>query len=538
MATFPTPSTNPIRGWIAISFVGLLTVSATAQTADAAQKFPYAAVVRVEGAYVRSGPGKSYYPTERLARGVKVTIHRHDPGGWFMVAPPTGSFSWIRAEYVRQTGPKKGQVTADNVVVRVGSSFGDETRNVEQVRLSKGDVVDIIEKKTVESEQGPLALFKIQPPKGEYRWIAGQDVSAANEIVRNEQDRNPFMTPSNARREPTQPTGPTNPNPQPERVANSPDRLMPRDANAGPAPVGEPFQTETLDSPEDGIRRNGPDLQEKLAQKAELQRLDDEFRNMVDRPTKDWQFDQLTESYRQLKKHAVMPAIASQIELRFEALERYEEIKSEYDNLMKLTSETRKRDAELLSLQKKNGGEKPLSETLPTLEMKPEAPAESSESRDPFAQPPSNPAPPSPASSQGTPKDKTPDAQGWMPSGSADEKADRPTPPPSPQPSRPVPNPAPGPNPNPVPNPGPTDAPQFDGAGIVQRTPAVLQNFPRHVLITPKGRVLAYLQATPGMNLDRFVGHAYGLHGKRFYRDDLRTDLIIVEKLTPVRLAP
>ncbi len=497
-------------------FVGLLFVPMMERTLRAEQKFPYVAIVRVDGAYVRSGPGKSYYPTERLARGTKVTIHRHDPGGWFMTAPPPGSFSWIRAEYVRQTGPKTGQVTADNIVVRVGSSFGDETRNVEQVRLSKGDAVNILERKTVKSEQGSLELFKIQPPKGEYRWIAGQDVSAANEIVRNQQDSNPFMTPSNAKREPTEPGS------QPDRVASSPDRLMPRDTNAGPASVGEPFATETLDSPDGGIRRNGPDLQEKLAQKAELQRLDDEFRNMVDRPTKDWQFDQLAESYRLLQEHAVLPAIASQIELRFEALKRYEEIKSEYDNLMKLTSETRKRDAELLSLQNKSEPAPPLSEAIPTLEMKPESPTNANGSRDPFAQPPSDPAPP-----QAKPTTK-PDLQGWIPSGSADEKADRPTPPPSPPSSRPVPGPAPNPN----------DAPQFDGAGIIQRTPPVLQNFPRHVLITPKGRVLAYLQAAPGTNLDQYVGHAYGLNGKRFYRDDLRADLLIVEKLTPVRLAP
>ncbi len=518
MAIFPIRSSNTSRGWFAICLAGLLAVSMLERTVSAEQKFPYAAVVRVEGAYVRSGPGKSYYPTERLARGAKVTVHRHDPGGWFMMAPPPGSFSWIRAEHVRQTGPKAGQVIADNVVVRVGSSFGDETRNVEQVRLSKGDVVAIIEKKTVESEQGPLALFKIQPPKGEYRWIAGQDVSAANEIVRNQQDRNPFMTPSNARREPV-----PNPVPEPERVATSPDRLMPRDANAGPSPVGEPFQTETLDSPEDGIRRNGPDLEEKLAQKAELQRLDDEFRNMVNRPTREWQFDQLSESYRQLKQHAVLPAIGSQIELRFEALERYEEIKSEYDNLMKLTSETRKRDAALLSLQNKMGTEKPVSNTTPTLEVKPDSPTDAAETRDPLAEPPTNPTPP-----QVTPKPKTPDSQGWIPSGTADEKADRPAPPPSPPSSRPV----------PPPNPNPEDAPQFDGAGIIQRTPPVLQNFPRHVLITPKGRVLAYLQAAPGVNLDRYVGHAYGLNGKRFYRDDLRADLLIVQELTPVRLAP
>ena len=62
--------------------------------------FPYQAVITENETYVRSGPGSRYYPTARLSEGVNVTVHRHDPGGWYMIAPPAGSFSWIRAEYI------------------------------------------------------------------------------------------------------------------------------------------------------------------------------------------------------------------------------------------------------------------------------------------------------------------------------------------------------------------------------------------------------------------------------------------------------
>jgi hypothetical protein len=72
----------------------------------------------------------------------------------------------------------------------------------------------------------------------------------------------------------------------------------------------------------------------------------------------------------------------------------------------------------------------------------------------------------------------------------------------------------------------------------VQKAAAAGTGAPAYVLITPQGRVLAYLQPTNGLNLDAYVGKSMGIYGQRSYRADLRTDLIIVRSLTPVRLAP
>ena len=83
----------------------------------------------------------------------------------------------------------------------------------------------------------------------------------------------------------------------------------------------------------------------------------------------------------------------------------------------------------------------------------------------------------------------------------------------------------------------PPGSPPLDGAGIVQRAATASPNGPRHVLLAPNGRILAYLQADRGVNLDAFVGRSMGIIGARRLQPDLQTDLIIVRGMVPVRLA-
>ncbi|NOY30604.1 MAG: hypothetical protein GXP28_10690 [Planctomycetes bacterium] len=44
-------------------------------------QFPYVAYVIEAEAYVRSGPGQKYYPTQQLAQGFAVEVYRHDGEG-------------------------------------------------------------------------------------------------------------------------------------------------------------------------------------------------------------------------------------------------------------------------------------------------------------------------------------------------------------------------------------------------------------------------------------------------------------------------
>src|SRR5215469_4050399 len=115
-----------------------------------AEQFPYTAYVNAHDVYIRSGPGEKYYPVAKLDRGLQVEVYRHDPGGWYAIRPPTECFSWVAAEFVEPRQGNIGVVTGDRVVARVGSSFSD-TRDVIQVRLDRGEEVEILEAQEVES---------------------------------------------------------------------------------------------------------------------------------------------------------------------------------------------------------------------------------------------------------------------------------------------------------------------------------------------------------------------------------------------------
>jgi hypothetical protein len=140
-----------------------------------AQKFPYPAYVNAPDVYVRSGPGENYYPVGKLDHGERVEIYRHDPGGWYAIRPPAGSFSWVSAEFVEPRQGNIGVVTGDHVVARVGSSFS-ETRDVIQVRLDRGEEVEILEAHEFNSGPAAQTWYKVAPPAGEFRWISGRYV--------------------------------------------------------------------------------------------------------------------------------------------------------------------------------------------------------------------------------------------------------------------------------------------------------------------------------------------------------------------------
>jgi hypothetical protein len=143
--------------------------------AQAAEQFPYTAYANSDDVYVRSGPGKNYYPTEKLAKGDAVEIYRHDPGGWYAIRPPEGSFSWVPAEAIKPTGNGLGVVLKDRTSCFVGTSFSS-ARDVHQVRLEKGEEVEILDIKQIGEGDNVQSWCQISPPAGEFRWVFGKYV--------------------------------------------------------------------------------------------------------------------------------------------------------------------------------------------------------------------------------------------------------------------------------------------------------------------------------------------------------------------------
>jgi Bacterial SH3 domain len=423
------------------------------------RQFPYEAAITQDETYVRSGPGTRYYPTSRLARGTKVTVHRHDPGGWYMIAPPSDSFSWIRSDYVSQQANGTGTVTENQVVVRVGTTFGD-TRDVEQKRLSRGDRVQILGEKVFQVDGSSIAMYKIAPPRGEYRWVPGQFVASQDSFARQDTRPDPFETPVIDSR----------PKPKPDPFANP--------APASQRPVVKSEGPRTTDSlrPGDAVVETTP-VQPKISpeQLQQLSQLDAEFRKMVHLEIPEWNFVKLEEGYRKLQAADAAESLQYQLDQRFAALAKYQKIKDQYDDFVHLTEETAKRDAEILRTSGRN---------VPPIVS---------------PQEPKVPAPVDSKSIQPIPETNPPVTRSNEESSS-------------------------------------DAAPKLAGAGIVSRAVVNFPGAPRHLLLSPDGRMLAFLLPQGNLDLDRYAGHAMGVVGTRSHRDDLQADVIVVESVVPVRL--
>lgn len=435
--------------------------------------FPYEATINAEEALVRSGNGSRYYPTLKLKRGNRVTVHRHDPGGWFMISPPQGSFSWIRAEYVQKLAANRGVVTENGIVVRVGSAFG-ESRDVEQIRLSKNDEITILGSKQIKSEFGETLMYQIKPPKGEWRWIEGHLLIPTNQY-------------------------------QPGKSA--PAQFAPPIASSEKDPFSEgiaqnnslPSQKEKIKTPTDGsARRSVPEEDQIATAKQAIKTIDTQFRAMIEAEPSAWDLNALEQDYKTLQQEIKHPAIASKIDLRLEAVNRYRKVQSEYQDFLNLAEETSKRDAELVSMAPDQNKTDRYPETqggtiVGTDSLLPPTPEAATE-------------PPSPNPSMT----------------------------PLPQPSAPQPT---IPPPSATPQPTAPAQPRFSGAGIVRRLRVARQGMPTHALVAPNGQFLAYLQpVSPQINLDAAQGRSMGVTGKRWFRSDLRGDYILVESMMQVRL--
>lgn len=162
--------------------LGICLTTAPPLLAQTAGAQPVVGYIRADEVYTRSGPGQSYYPTGRLKRGDRVTVYRQDPGGWYAIRPPEGSFTWVSARYLKVGHDGLAEVTGDRVAARIGSSLST-TRESISVYLRRGELVELYDPNPKSDAQ----WYRIMPPPGEFRWISARyiDWSGAATGVRS-----------------------------------------------------------------------------------------------------------------------------------------------------------------------------------------------------------------------------------------------------------------------------------------------------------------------------------------------------------------
>lgn len=457
------------------------------------RSFPYEAVVRTTEVEVRSGPGQRYYVTGRLHRDDRVTVHRHDPGGWYMIAPPPGSFSWIEASLVRRTGDSTGVVelppaagTPQRAIVRIGSEFSNE-HSFYGRELAHGDEVHILGEQTLNTDRGAIHMYKITPPPFEYRWVKGDFIVPLGDAASRTPDAFPAFPA----------TAGSSPAPVPVR----PEK--PEPSAAPPAAVAAASRRSPADASSESLAATA------LSTKERLMQLDERFLSLSQKPIEDWDLDTLIADYQRLRKVADAAQAAS-IDARLESLERRRQVWEEYQDFIRLTTETEQRDAALRAAQQEPvvpaGGIIPAGGILPAGGIIPAGGTWTPESG---------------GASAAVPRD-LPSALPRAPTATS-----------STPPLTPVPIEA-----GPAGEAPALSLPPLSGAGLVQRLPQPWAGGFTHALVDPQGKLLAVLQAGPGTNLDTHVGRSVGVVGPRGFDPRLRTDVIQVRQLVPVQLAP
>lgn len=310
-----------------------------------AAEFPYTAVVKSDDVYVRSGPGKSYYPTDKLRTGDRVEVYRHDPGGWLAIRPPAGSFSWVSVRHLEKTEADLGKVTEEGVVARVGSLLSDH-RDVIQVRLRRGEAVELRE---VPGKKNPQ-WHTIAPPAGEFRWVFAKFVepetgSAAarpvrrtgfNEPTADGEPREPELLDPRAERSARRSTGPSPPDDE-AMAAGGEEVFAPADqwrTPDRPARVARAaWQTKATASE---ARRRWPEPGDELSVRGgqrptELEAIDSDLSRIVADDVSRWRLAPLRARCEILLARAETPLDRGRARLLLRRIERFEQLQGRYD---------------------------------------------------------------------------------------------------------------------------------------------------------------------------------------------------------------
>lgn len=319
---------------------GILLLTSSAAPGADKPSFPYEAIVDVDnGEDVWSGPdAKKFYPTIRLKKGERVKVHRHDLHGWCMIAPPKGSYSWVRDVNVRKD---TGAILVNRAAVHVGSQLNPEDFTTLQGELHKGESVEILGEKTflVEGE-GPRTMLKIPPQKGEWRWIKRTSIVPVDSI-----HAAPFSDEA------------------PSRRRNGPVADADTDDLTRPISTGTTLSEDRRTPAHTGDVNASPEAIEQRSNKQRLSEIDQQFREMVKQDPPTWDLDSIEQQYQQLIDDTDQPILTNDIGRRMDSIKRHRKMQQDYVDFFKLASETKERDSQLMALQ--NQGQSPTVRQIP-----------------------------------------------------------------------------------------------------------------------------------------------------------------------------
>ncbi|HEX4129076.1 MAG TPA: SH3 domain-containing protein [Pirellulales bacterium] len=323
--------------------VALLSIVVCWSNLAAAESFPYRAYIASDDVNVRSGPGDNYYPVMKLARGDVVEVYRHDPGGWYAIRPPQGCFSWISGEFLKPGENGTAVVIGDRVVARVGSMFSD-IRDVIQVRLDRGEEVEVLEAKRFNAGPAAQTWYKITPPAGEFRWVSGKFVERElhSAAPRPRGPRNNMLLARMARED-----AELDAELQAEDVAE-PEQPRPRHRHPRRE---EPVEDEVVIPDEAFGRVHSPKvrLPESFDMEAYVDELDTELSAMVSQEATAWEFRDLKSRGEAALAKAETAVERGQARMLLAKIARFEDIRQRYVAVAEVTAQTDRRNQQLAS---------------------------------------------------------------------------------------------------------------------------------------------------------------------------------------------
>jgi hypothetical protein len=233
-------------------------------------------------------------------------------------------------------------VNSDRVAARAGSRFSD-IRDVIQVRLDRGELVEVLQTTTIPGDSESPTWCKIAPPSGEFRWVFGKYVDPEYPqagIRKASGEANPLLPQTSASSESEGGT------PAPTAIASA-ATSPPAPANANPSSDYRPrlAQADPGSSQPPAMRSLSPEEFQK-----ELDRLNLDLSTMlVEEPTV-WQCDSLAWRGEDLLAQAETALERGRARLLVNRIRQAQEIKTRHDAIVTARVDTQRQTRLLADL--------------------------------------------------------------------------------------------------------------------------------------------------------------------------------------------